>query len=255
MVLLAIYKILLTKLSGLEDMVVGIPTAGRRHPDVEHIIGMFVNTLALRNFPIGEKSFRHFLHELSSKTLQAFEHQEYPFEDLVESVSPNRDSGRNPLFDVMFVLQNMELGEVENPCLKMTPRKIESTVSKFDMTLIAVESNDRLSFDLEYSTGLFKEETIRRYILYFRNILAEVTAKPDGKIADIEIVTPGEKLQIFEEFNHEPDEYPQKTIMEMFNEQIEANPDNNASFDKDNYLTYKALNDRANVLAKIIKEL
>ncbi|MCP5102597.1 MAG: hypothetical protein GY950_04420, partial [bacterium] len=102
MVLAAVFNILPAKLSGQEDIVVGIPAAGRLHPDLEDIIGMFVNTLALRNHPTGDKNFKEFLRELKTNTLKAFENQEYQFEDLVELLKVKRDAGRNPLFDIMF---------------------------------------------------------------------------------------------------------------------------------------------------------
>ncbi|UCH95999.1 MAG: amino acid adenylation domain-containing protein, partial [Candidatus Aminicenantes bacterium] len=161
MILFAIFNILLAKLSGQENIVVGIPTAGRRHADLENIIGMFVNTLALKNFPSGEKKFNEFLAELKIKTLDAFENQEYQFEDLVELLNVTRDASRNPLFDVMFVLQNMEEKETRQPGLEITRCKYLNDTCKFDLTLITEEKEEGLSFDLGYCTRLFKEETIR----------------------------------------------------------------------------------------------
>ena len=107
MVLAAAVNILLSKLSGQEEIIIGTPIAGRRHADLEKIIGMFVNTLALRNYPIGRATFKEFLADVKERILMVFENQEYPFEELVDKLSLKRDMGRNPLFDVMFVLQNM----------------------------------------------------------------------------------------------------------------------------------------------------
>ena len=112
--LLAAFNVLLAKLSGQEDIAVGTPLAGRRHADLQQIIGMFINTLALRNFPRGEKRFEEFFSEVKSSTLEAFENQEYPFEELVDQVCQNRDVSRNPLFDVMFALQNMEQVKIDS---------------------------------------------------------------------------------------------------------------------------------------------
>ena len=109
MVLTAVVNILLAKLSGQEEIIIGTPIAGRRHADLEKIIGMFVNTLALRNYPVGERTFREFLGDVKERILMVFENQEYPFEELVDKLSLKRDMGRNPLFDVMFVLQNMNI--------------------------------------------------------------------------------------------------------------------------------------------------
>ncbi|UCH95419.1 MAG: amino acid adenylation domain-containing protein, partial [Candidatus Aminicenantes bacterium] len=156
MVLLALYTILLSKLTNQEDIVIGAPVAGRKHADLEKIIGMFVNTLALRNYPTGEKTFTAFLAEVKRKTLTAFENQEYPYEDLVEQVVINRDVSRNPLFDASFLLQNVEISELAIPGLKLIPYEYETVTSKFDLMLEGRELNETLQFRFEYSTKLFK---------------------------------------------------------------------------------------------------
>ena len=143
-VLLALYKIFLAKLSSREDIVIGSPVAGRRHADLEKIIGMFVNTLALRNYPSGEKKFMDFLEEVKEIALKGFENQEYQYEDLVEQIPVNRDAGRNPLFDTMFVLQNTGFQEIEIPGLKLVPYEYENKTSKFDLTLTGVEVEEKL---------------------------------------------------------------------------------------------------------------
>ncbi|HLP62245.1 MAG TPA: amino acid adenylation domain-containing protein, partial [Candidatus Deferrimicrobium sp.] len=130
MLFLAIYNVLLLKLSGQEDIVVGAPIAGRSHADLEQIIGIFVNTLVLRNFPSGEKTFIEFLHEVKEKTLSAFENQDYQYEDLVDQVVISRDANRNPLFDTMFVLQNIDIAEINIPGLKLKPYQYKNEVSK-----------------------------------------------------------------------------------------------------------------------------
>jgi len=187
MVLLAIYNVFLARISGQEDIVVGTSTAGRRHPDLEQTIGMFVNTLAFRNYPREEKTFRQFLYEVKENTLQAFENQDYPFDELVERVSKDREANRNPLFDVRFKMDNFELSTVEVAGLKLTPYTYENKTSKFDMTLTALESDDTLDFEFEYCTKLFKEETIERFFNYIRQIAAEVMGNRDIKIEDIEV--------------------------------------------------------------------
>jgi len=129
MVLLSLLNVLLSKISGQEDIVVGSPVAGRRHFDLEYVIGVFVNTLALRNYPFGEKTFDVFLREVKARILEAQENQDYPFEDLVEKAAVKRDAGRNPLFDVMFVLQNVDFPEIEITGLKLTPYDYERRIS------------------------------------------------------------------------------------------------------------------------------
>ncbi|NIM11566.1 MAG: hypothetical protein GTO45_05685, partial [Candidatus Aminicenantes bacterium] len=188
MVLLSLYNILLSKISCQGDIVVGTPTAGRRHSDLADLIGMFINTLAVRCQPEVNKTFTTFLAEVSQRTLADFENQDYPFEDLVENVYVTRDTGRNPLFDTMFVLQNMNRSEIKIPGLKLMPYNYESRTSKFDLTLQAVEEGNTLLFTFEYCTSLFRAETIKRFIDYFRKIVTSVLKNTGQKIWEIEII-------------------------------------------------------------------
>ncbi|HLP58599.1 MAG TPA: amino acid adenylation domain-containing protein [Candidatus Deferrimicrobium sp.] len=233
MVLLSLFNVLLAKLSNQEDIPVGTPIAGRRHADLEDVIGMFVNTLVLRAQPFGESSFREFLHQLKKITLEAFENQDYPFEELVEHVQINRDVSRNPLFDVLFVLQNMganpnaeRVAGEELKGLQMSTFAYENKTSKFDLTLSAMEGEERLIFRLEYCTRLFKESTIERFINYFKRIASDVIANPAQKIFAVEIITEEERRKILNEFNDTEREYPgNKTIHQLFEEQVEKSPD------------------------------
>ncbi|MFC2146101.1 amino acid adenylation domain-containing protein, partial [Acidobacteriota bacterium] len=201
MVLLSIYNILLSKLCGQEDMIVGTPIAARRHTDLQQIIGMFINTLALRNFPLPEKPFTAFLKEVKIQTLKAFENQEYPFEELVEKVSVTRDAGRNPLFDVMLTLQDVDIDQPEIPGLKLKPIESENNISKFDLTLQVIESGTKLFLAFEYCTKLFRKETIPRFINYFKKIVSSLLDDPEQKLANIEILPEEEKKRILYEFN------------------------------------------------------
>ncbi|MDQ1350574.1 MAG: hypothetical protein QG657_876, partial [Acidobacteriota bacterium] len=144
MVLLSIYNVLLAKLSGQEDIIVGTAVAGRKHADLEQIIGMFVNTLPLRNFPDGDRTFTDFLAEVKQRTLDAFANQDYPYEALVEELAPERDAGRNPLFDVVFALQNTARLELNIPGLELEAYEDENImpISKFDLTLQAIETGN-----------------------------------------------------------------------------------------------------------------
>ncbi|MCP4150870.1 MAG: non-ribosomal peptide synthetase, partial [bacterium] len=250
MTILSIFTLLLSKLSSQEDIIVGTPTAGRRHADLENIIGMFVNTLAMRNYPHGEKSIQAFLREVKENTLNTFENQDYQFEDLVDRLSVRRDTGRNPLFDVMFNLLNQ--AEYKEHDTNTTPVNSNSnnsnnsfsssnspnsqnsqnsfTTSKFDLTLSGFEAGDSLYFHFEYSVKLFKEETIKRFITYFEGILPVISNEPGQKISEIEIITEEEKKQILYEFNDTAADYPKdKTIHQLFEEQVEKTPDNTAT--------------------------
>jgi non-ribosomal peptide synthetase component F len=191
MVLLAIFNVLLAKLSGQENIVVGTPIAGRRHTELEHIIGMFVNTLALRNLPSPEKTFNAFLKEVKQRTLDAFENQEYQIENLVRKVTLDgritRDAGRNPLFDVVFSFQNINLPEIEIPGLRLKPYEFEYKISHFDLTLYANEINDSIAFSLEYSTALFKKETIEKMRDYYIDIVKQVLENENIKLKEITV--------------------------------------------------------------------
>ena len=140
MALFTAYNILLFKYTGQEDLIVGSPIAGRPHADLARILGMFVNTLALRNFPEGRKTCQEFLGEVKESSLRAYENQDYQFEELVEKLNLERDISRNPLFDTMFALQNMEIEEIKLNSLKLLPSQTENKTAIFDITLTAAET-------------------------------------------------------------------------------------------------------------------
>ena len=201
MVLLALFNIFLAKLSDQEDIIVGTDVAGRNHSDTEYIIGMFVNTLALRNFPAAGKTFKEFLAEIRQNTLSAFENQDYPLEDLVETIKVKRDSSRNPLFGVLFSYLDFELrpGDFKSPeqfDLKIVPFPYVNITTKFDLSLTVMNPGEHLRLTFEYCTKLFKEETIQRFAGYFKEIASSVIKNPDVRIGKIEIVSEEEKKQL-----------------------------------------------------------
>jgi non-ribosomal peptide synthetase component F len=190
MVLLAIYNVLLFKMSGQEDIVVGTGVAGRQHAEFRDIIGMFVNTLALRNYPKKDKTFNAFLQEVRDNTLKAYENQDYQYETLVDKVVLNRELNRNPLFDTAFVLQNVE-ADVPGTTgtgphgLIAKPYNTEHRVSRFDMTFAVTEINGELTIGIEYSTKLFEKITIMKIIDYFKRIVSTVLADNQVLLKDI----------------------------------------------------------------------
>ncbi|MGD2088774.1 MAG: condensation domain-containing protein [Candidatus Aminicenantes bacterium] len=192
MILLAVYYVFLSRLGGGEDIIVGSASAGRTLADFEQVIGMFINTFPLRNYPEKEKNFIEFLNEVKETTLKAFENQEYPLEDLVEKVVVNRNKNANPLFDVMFALQNMDLGmgkivNKEMAEFKIIPYEFETKISKFDLTLNGMEIDGKLNLVFEYSTKLFKRERIEKYTKYFKEIVTTVTKSKYIKLKDIKV--------------------------------------------------------------------
>jgi len=255
MALLAVYNVLLSKYSGQEDIIIGSPIAGRRHADLENIVGMFVNTLAIRNYPKGEKNFIEFLDEVRENTLNAYENQDYQFEELVDKLKLRRDLSRNPLFDVMFTMQNMGNQKMELDNLELKDYNMEFDISKFDMTLSAKEEGSKIRLQLEYATRLFKKESIERFITHFIKVMEDVLSRRDVKLSEIEIITEEEKEEILYKFNDTRIDYPRnKTIHKLFEEQAERTPNNIAVVFKDKELTYKELNERANQLARVLRE-
>jgi hypothetical protein len=196
MVMLALYNVFLGRLSGQEDIVVGTPVAGRYRVEIQDTIGMFVNTLALRNFPKGTSTFRDFLGELKERTLNALENQNYPFEELVEQVASQWDKNRNPLFDVMFALQNMDTPEIHIPGLTIKPISYEQRTAKFDLNLVGIEGDRNLVCFMEFSVKLFNQSTIERFVCYFKDILWAVLENKDIRLKDITINISLESMKI-----------------------------------------------------------
>jgi len=206
MVLLALFSIFLSKISGQQDIVVGTTVEGRGHEDLARVIGIFVNFLALRQYPKREMTFVNFLKEVKENTLSAFENQDYPFEDLVEKVMDNRDSSHNPLFDVMFQFQAATLGQGKTEGLKAKPYQYNVNQSKLDLTLWVTETRKTLVCSFEYCTKLFKEDTIQCFSNYLKEIVRYVLAAPSGTLADIEIVPENKKLEILSKYSSDMEE-------------------------------------------------
>jgi amino acid adenylation domain-containing protein len=260
MILLAAYYVLLFRLSGQEDIVVGTPAAGRRHEALEHIIGMFVNTLPLRHYPAADQSFRYFLGEVREKAIHAFENQEYPFEELVEKATISRDTGRNPLFDAVFTFQQVEKHRLRDADLVFKPRAFAYKIAKFDLVLNARQEGEGLWFDLEYSLKLFREITVLRFMAYFTAIIHEIVTEPARKIGEIEILSANEKRQLLLDFNNTRKGYPRnETIQRLFEQQVAGTPDFTAAvgptLDSEavTTITYRELAERAAGLAHLLK--
>ncbi|WP_301292840.1 non-ribosomal peptide synthetase, partial [Paenibacillus tyrfis] len=187
MVLLAAYQALLAHYSGQEDIIVGTPVAGRPLAELEPVVGMFVNTLALRAYPSENKTFLELLQEVKEQALGAFENQEFAFEELVEKLLHVQDASRNPLFDTMLVLQNNERQELKFDSVSFVHQERDYNVAKFDLTLYLIEEGDRINGSLEYSTKLFKAHTIEKYASDFAALLRTVTDQPNIRLGDIEL--------------------------------------------------------------------
>ncbi|MDI3412149.1 condensation domain-containing protein [Bacillus sonorensis] len=254
MVLLAAYQTLLSRYSGQEDIIVGSPIAGRQHAALENIAGMFVNTLPLRGYPQSNKTFRTFAEEIKKTALEAYEHQEVPFEALVDRLGVPRDVNRNPVFNTLFVLQNAGGVELEIDEVTLHPYEQKHPIAKFDLTLQAEEKSGKLIFTWEYSTELFERETILRWTGHWLKLLEQVADNPDLLLGEIELLTEAEKRQLLTAFNGKKVAQPDcKTVHQLFEEQAERCPDQVAVAFKEERLTYRELNERANKLARMLR--
>ncbi|WP_039073179.1 lichenysin non-ribosomal peptide synthetase LicA [Bacillus sp. MSP5.4] len=255
MVLAASYSALLSKLSGQSEVIVGSPAAGRPHTDLSRIIGMFVNTLAIRTRPEGDKPFSAFLEEVKETTLGAFEHQDYPFEELIEKLNIQRDMSRNPLFDAVFSMRNADLKDLSMEGITLKPYDFAHQTAKFDLTLTAAEEDGLLVFEMEYNTALFKHESIERWRGYWVNLLEAVAENPDARLSELSLLDEAEKRRIVQNWNETRLAVPEdKTVHELFEAQALRTPDHGAAVYNGVKWTYKELNARANRLARLLIE-
>ncbi len=261
MSMLAVFTLLLSKLSGQEDIVIGTPIAARRHADLEHIIGMFVNTLAMRNRPSGDKSFYDFLKEVKERTLKAFDNQEYQFEDLVDNVAVRRDTARNPVFDVLFNLANEAdySGELPQPQEGENGEPVggyfhKEGISKFDLSLMVLPQGDGLGCSLEYASALFKPATIDGYIRYFKRLVSVLAADPGIPLAEVQLIKKEERERLVFGLNETKTEYPRDaTIQELFAQQAAQTGDAAALVYENEVVSYGELLRRARCLAALLK--
>ena len=188
MVLLAVYTVLLSKYSGQEDILVGIPIAGREHSDLENLMGLFINALPLRNFPNSTKTFAAFLTEVKENALEAFANQGCPFDDLVERITGKVGRlARHPIFDVELIVLNMEMPSWQLPGLKVTPFEFDFNASQMDISIYATEQDEEIHFDLYYCTSLFKKTTMQGFIDFFREIVLTVLENKQIRLQEIKM--------------------------------------------------------------------
>lgn len=251
-VLLSAYYVLLSKYSGQSDIIVGTPVAGRIHEDTNGIVGIFLNTLALRNYPDPEKVFADFLKEVGNNCIRAFDNQDYPFDSLVEDLNLKRDTARNPVFSTMFVMQNMNVPEVKGRGIKTSRYDIKNKMAQVDITVNVTENKDGIDFEVNYCTHLFKSGTIKRFINHYLNILNFVTENSKAKLSQIEMMSEEEKAQILFDFNDTKRDYDITTLHALFEKQAAATPDNIAIAVGGRELSYGELNQRANMLARTL---
>ncbi|RFB34718.1 amino acid adenylation domain-containing protein [Brevibacillus sp. VP] len=255
-VLLAAYNVLLHKYTKQTEIIVGSPIAGRVHADTEQMVGMFVNTLAMKNSLHQDKPFSLFLQEVKENALQAYENQEYPFEELINKLQLERDNSRNPLFDTMLIMQNIPSYHTQANTLTFTPFDYKHKTSKFDITFEFFQEKDGLLLHVEYVTKLFKQETIERMVNHFLAIIAQILRNPSINLSEIELLTQAEKDKILYQFNNTREDYPKdKQVHQLFEEQAKRNPKQTALIFENQTYTYEFVNERANQLARKLRGL
>jgi amino acid adenylation domain-containing protein len=256
MLLLTSFAVLLHRYSSQNDIAIGTPIAGRTQTRFEDLIGLFVNTLVIRADLSDDPSFIDMLSRIRDVALGAYEHQDLPFEKLVEELAPARDTSRNPLFQVMFSFQNTPEHELELADLEVSPFRFDRENSKFDLSLTLRASPEGFTGTFNYNTDLFEAESIARFASHYRQLLESIAADPAQPISTFELMTETERRQILEEWNGQDAGFPQtRCVHELFEARVEQTPDAVAiSFEK-TQLSYDDLNCRSNQLAHYLINL
>ncbi|CAH1205377.1 Tyrocidine synthase 3 [Paenibacillus plantiphilus] len=254
MTLLAAFTALLHRYTGQEDIWIGSPVAGRPHVELSDLIGMFVNTVVLRGEARADQSYLELLEVVKERVLGALENDRYPFEELVDKLAVRRDVSRNPLFDVMFVLQNTGMPKVACGDVVFEPHEPRRSTAKFDLTLEVAEGEQGLRCQFEYRTSLFRRETVERLASHWLRLLEAITSDPALKLAEIELMDAGERRQVVELFNDTAAEFPRElTLHEMFRQQAERTPERIALSCESETLTYRELHERSHRLASHLR--
>ncbi|OLP20313.1 hypothetical protein BST81_00820 [Leptolyngbya sp. 'hensonii'] len=251
MTVLAVYVTLLARYSGQDDICVGSPIANRNRRETQSLIGLLLNTLVMRVRLQADFSFADLLNQVRKTALDAYAHQDVPFEQLIETLHPERSLSHSLWFQVMFIVQNMPLQALELPGLTLTPLDAQHEAAKFDQTLTLVEVDQQIKCYLEYNTDLFEPATMQRLIGHFQTLLAAIVENPHQKLAQLPVLTPPERQQLLLDWNQSALEFqPLGTCMHaLFEAQVARSPAAIAVQFLEVQLTYQALNERANQLA------
>ncbi len=247
MVLLAAFKVLLARCTSQTDIIVGSPIANRGQTELEALIGFFANTLVLRTDLQGNPTFKELLGRVRQTTLEAFEYQETPVEKLIEVLVPDRDLSRNPLFQIMFILQNANMDPVPLSGLTLTPLDYNTGTTKFDLTMMLSPTASGLKGIIEYNTDLFQAKTIERFTAHFLTLIESILANPTQPLSTFKVLTTFEMEQLLQAWNDTQVDYPQDLcVHQLFERQAQRTPDRVAVVDETQQITYEDLNRRAN---------
>jgi amino acid adenylation domain-containing protein len=253
MSLLAAFNVLLSRYTNQEDICVGTPIANRTRAELESLIGFFVNTLVMRTDLRGGPSFRELLRRVREKSLQAYAHQDMPFEMLVEAIQPERNLSHTPLFQVMFVLDNAPMQPVRLPDVTLSPVATDAGTATFDLTLSVSEITNGLACSLEYNSDLFDQATIEQFAGHYIQLLRGVTATPDAAIHVLPMLSEAEAQQILVEWNRTAVSFADDVCAhELFEQHAARYPEHLAVQFENQTLTYAQLDERANRLARYL---
>lgn len=253
--LLSAYYVLLNKITDQDDIVIGVTVAGRQQEGMEKVLGMFVDTLPVRNLINKEMTFKQFLCQVNDKALNCFENQNYQFENLINELDIERDTSRNPLFDVVFVSQNFNEESFNLPNLETEIYKSGHNVSKFDLTLYLKEQADKLTINFEYSTELFSKEKVQKITKNFLTLLHTIVEDIEIKIVDLRILPDQQNPILQEEYNNTTCDYSTKnTLVSVFKEQVGLNPGRIAIRYKKETTTYRELDRQSDQICCLLQE-
>jgi len=256
MLLLSAFQMLLSRYTGAEDLLVGTPIANRSRVEIEGLIGFFVNTLVLRGDLSGNPTFREFVGRVREATLDAYSHQDVPFEKLVEELQPDRNLSHAPLYQVLFVLQNNPQSLRKLKDLAVSMQHLDSHISKFDLSLVVADEERGLRLFVEYNTDLFHPDTVRRMLGHYRTLLEGIVAAPDRRISEYPLLSADEQQQILRDWNATRDDaVPDRILHRLFEAQAQRTPDAVAVSCGNERVTYGELNARANRLARHLQGL
>ncbi|MGQ0555595.1 MAG: amino acid adenylation domain-containing protein [Nitrospiraceae bacterium] len=256
MTLAAALTVLLARYSGQRDICLGTPIANRTRAEIEPLIGFFVNTLVLRTQIDPTQPFLTLLEQVRTTALNAYAHQDIPFEQVVEVLNPERQLSHTPLFQVMLILQNAPMDTLALPGLTLSALPAESTTAKFDLTVDLVEADGVLSGTVDYSTDLFEAATIARLMNHYIRLLEAIVAKPTARVNELPMLSHAERQQLLVEWNATATDAPvMQTMQALFEAQVVRTPEAVAVVHEDRHLTYGELNGRANQLARYLRTL